>query len=105
MVFAKMVAARCKDAAFCVALKQPSHGDVQGLAAHVLAYSNQLVLCYFFLYLLHLSLQLAFLYGSGSDSAGQLLEIEVRNISLVSLEVRVVSEELIELVSSRLPFE
>lgn len=100
MIFAEMMAARCEDAAFGVALKQTTHRDVQGLTTHMLAYSNQLIFRNFFLYLFHLSLQFAFLNSSHSDSTRQHLEIEIRDISLVSLEVRIISEVLIELISS-----
>lgn len=95
-----MVAARGEDAAFGIALQQPAHGDVQGLPAHVLAYSYQLVFRNLFLYLFHFSLQLAFFNCSRSDSAWQHLEVEIRDVSLVPLEVRIVSEVLVELVSS-----
>lgn len=100
VVPAKMVATRGEDAALGVALKEASHGDVQCLAAHVLANPNKLVLCYFFLYFLHLPLQFTLLDSSSSHSAGQLLEVKVGHISLVPLEVRIVSKELIELVAS-----
>ena len=100
MIFAEMMTARCEDAAFGVALQQPTHGNVQGLPAHVLAYSNQLVFCDFLLYLFWLSLQFAFLDSSRSDSAGQHFEVKVGDVSLVPLKVRIISEVFIELVSS-----
>ena len=52
-----------------------------------------------------LSVQFALLDGSGGHSCGKLLEIKIRNIASVSLEVRIVSEELVKLVAACLSLE
>jgi hypothetical protein len=50
-------------------------------------------------------LQPAFLHCSFRHDLGEHLEVEVGDVSLVSLKVGIVSEELIELIASRLPLQ
>jgi hypothetical protein len=66
----------------------------------VLAYTNQLMLHYLFLNLVCIRFEIAFLDGSFSHGSRQKFEIEIRNISFVSLEVWIVTKVFIELVSA-----
>lgn len=102
MVSAQVMAAGGQYAPFCITLKQTSHRDVQGLSAHMLADSNELQLSYLFLYLLWVGGKRALFDGSGGHGVGEDGEVEMGNISFESLEIGVVLEESIELVSPSL---
>ena len=71
----------------------------------MLTNSNELAFFNLFLYLLVLSRQPALLDGGGGHGCGKLLEIEIRDIASVSLEVGVVSEKFIEFVAAGLSLE
>lgn len=49
-----------------------------------------------------LSGQSAFLDGSGGNGCGKLLEVKIRNITSVSLEIRIVSKKFIKFIAAGL---
>lgn len=71
----------------------------------MLTNSNELAFSNLFLDLLVLSHQSAFLDGSGGNGCGELLEIKIRDIASVSLEIRIVSEKFIEFVAAGLSLQ
>ena len=97
-----MMAARGKDASLNIASHHTSNGNIQRLSAHMLAYSDELALSYFLFDLFSWPSEPAFLYCCSSHCGRKMCEIEIANIAFVSLEVGVVSEELVELISTGL---
>ena len=69
------------------------------------ANSNKLQLSYFGLNFTWIFFKFAFLNSSVSHSGRKDSEIKISHISFISLEVRIVFEEPIKFVTSRLPFE
>lgn len=66
----------------------------------MLTHSNELMFTYFLLYFVMLSSQSTFFNSRCRHRRGKLLKIEIRDISSVPLKIRVIPEELIELIST-----
>ena len=71
----------------------------------MLANADQLKFADLFLYFLGEGLESTFFDCGVGNSGGEGLEIEVGDITLVALEVRVIAEVLVELVPPRLPLQ
>ena len=100
-----MVAARCKDTPLYIASHHSSYRDIQSFTTHMLTDSYQLTLSNLLFDLVYRPSKPTFLYCCLRHCGRQMGEIEVADITFVSLEVRIVPEEFIEFVSPRFSFK
>ena len=103
-VVTKMMAARCKDITLTIGFQQSSYRNVKCLSAHMLTNPDHWRFREFLFYLLGV-LNLALVFGIFSHGFGEKTEVKIADVGAVPLEIRILLEKSIELVSSDLSFQ